>query len=65
MFATSAIVSDVSKTNDTLAVSDLKSNTSDIAADKESPMTIIHESADILKYEDGAPYIHDILTNNT
>lgn len=28
-------------------------------------MTIIHESADILHYEDGAPYIHDILTNNT
>ncbi|MDE5932726.1 MAG: M56 family metallopeptidase [Lachnospiraceae bacterium] len=26
---------------------------------------IIHESADILHYEDGAPYIHDILTNNT
>ena len=28
-------------------------------------MTVIHESADILRYEDGAPYIHDILTNNT
>ena len=28
-------------------------------------MTIIHESVDILHYEDGAPYIHDILTNNT
>ena len=28
-------------------------------------MTIIHESADILHYEDGTPYIHDILTNNT
>ena len=28
-------------------------------------MSIIHESADILHYEDGAPYIHDILTNNT
>lgn len=28
-------------------------------------MSIIHESADILRYEDGAPYIHDLLTNNT
>ncbi len=27
--------------------------------------SIIHESADILYYEDGSPYIHDILTNNT
>ncbi len=28
-------------------------------------MSIVHESADILYYEDGSPYIHDILTNNT
>lgn len=28
-------------------------------------MSIIHESADILYYENGSPYIHDILTNNT
>ena len=27
--------------------------------------TIIHESADILYFENGYPYIHDILTNNT
>lgn len=27
--------------------------------------SIIHESADILYYENGSPYIHDILTNNT
>lgn len=65
LFATSALASTDSKTNDTLAISDSKSNTSDIAADNKSPMTIIHESADILHYEDGAPYIHDILTNNT
>ncbi len=65
LFATSATASTDSKTDDTLAVSDPKSNTSDIVADKKSPMTIIHESADILQYEDGAPYIHDILTNNT
>ena len=65
MFATSAMASTDSKTNDTLAVSDPKTNTSDIVEDKKSAMTIIHESADILHYEDGAPYIHDILTNNT
>ena len=28
-------------------------------------MSIVHESADILYYEDESPYIHDILTNNT
>ena len=27
--------------------------------------TIIHESAKILRYEDGSPYIHDVLTNHT
>lgn len=27
--------------------------------------TIIHESADILYYDDRAPYVHDILKNNT
>ena len=65
LFATSALASTDNKTNDTLATSASKSNTSDIVTDKKSPMTIIHESADILYYEDGAPYIHDILTNNT
>lgn len=34
--------------------------TSAIAADKERSMSIIHESADILYYENGSPYIHDI-----
>ena len=28
-------------------------------------MSIVHERADILRYEDGSPYIHDILTNHT
>lgn len=28
-------------------------------------MSITHESVDILCYEDGSPYIHDVLTNNT
>lgn len=31
----------------------------------EKSMLIIHESAAILHYENGCPYIHDILTNNT
>ncbi len=60
-----AAASTGSKTNATPPVSAPKTNTSDIATDKKSPMTIIHESADILHYEDGSPYIHDILTNNT
>ena len=65
LFATSAIASTDSKTNDTLTLNDPKTNTSDIIADVKGSMMIIHESADILHYEDGAPYIHDILTNNT
>ena len=65
LFATSAIASTDSKTSDMLAINDPKTTTSDFVADKKSTMTIIHESADILHYEDGAPYIHDILTNNT
>ena len=65
LFATSAIASTGSKTSDMLAINDPKTTTSDFVADKKSTMTIIHESADILHYEDGAPYIHDILTNNT
>ena len=35
------------------------------AADQKRSASIIHESADILRYEDGSPYIHGILTNNT
>ncbi len=65
LFATSAIASTGSKTSDMLAINDPKTTTSNFVADKKSTMTIIHESADILHYEDGAPYIHDILTNNT
>ena len=65
LFATSAIASTDSKTSDMLTLNDPKTNTSDIIADVKGSMMIIHESADILHYEDGAPYIHDILTNNT
>ena len=65
LFATSAIASTDSKTDDTLAINAPKTSTRDTVADKKSPRAIIHESADILHYEDGAPYIHDILTNNT
>ncbi len=65
LFAMSAITSTDSRTGDTLTINDPKTTTSDFAADKKGAMTIIHESADILHYEDGAPYIHDILTNNT
>lgn len=40
-------------------------NTEVSAADRKGSMSIIHESAEILRYEDGSPYIHDILTNET
>lgn len=64
LFATSAIASTDGRHNDILAISTPQANAEDTAANKNS-MTITHESADILQYEDGAPYIHDILTNNT
>lgn len=64
LFATSATASTDHRTKDTPAANAPKTNTGDIASDKNT-MTIIHESADILHYEDGAPYIHDILTNHT
>lgn len=50
---TSAIIS-----NGTLQANQLSENT-------EQTLSIIHERADILYYENGYPYIHDILTNNT
>lgn len=73
LFATSAKASTDISPDDALAISDSQANTKAIIVDKkreidasnESAMSIIHESADILYYEDGAPYIHDILTNNT
>lgn len=60
----SVLASNGSSTNDAFA-KDTQINTEDAVIDKKSAMSIIHESADILCYEDGAPYIHDILTNNT
>lgn len=79
LFATSAVTSadsnmedasvvSVPETNtnmDTNAYVNTYTNTNGIAADKKEPMTIVHESAAILRYEDGASYIHDILTNKT
>lgn len=65
LFATSAIASTDSNHNDSPAASDLQTNVRNLAADEKSSMSIIYESADILYYEDGSPYIHDILTNNT
>ena len=65
LFATSAIASTNSSNNDSLAIINSQTNELNIVADKKRSMSITHESADILHYEDGAPYIHDILTNNT
>lgn len=44
---------------------DGQADTRGSVTDAENDMSIIHESADILYYENGWPYIHDILTNNT
>ena len=65
LFATSAKASTDSSSDDTFTINDPQTNARDTVADKKSAMTITYESADILYYEDGAPYIHDILTNNT
>ena len=67
LFATSAIASASTDNNpnDAPAISGRQANADNITAGKNPPMTIIHESTDILHYENGAPYIHDILTNNT
>lgn len=61
----SATASADSGKNETPAVGVLKAGANGIVSDRKNPMAIIHESADILHYENGAPYIHDILTNNT
>ena len=65
LFITFATASDDSNQNDSLAISEPQANVRDIVADEKSNMSITYESADILHYEDGCPYIHDILTNNT
>ena len=65
LFATTAIASTDSSHNDLPAVGDSQTNVRELAANENSSMSIIYESADILYYEDGSPYIHDILTNNT
>lgn len=65
LFATSAAASAVSGPSDRITSGDSRTGAGDISADKDSAMSIIHESADILHYENGAPYIHDVLTNNT
>ncbi|MBD5394914.1 MAG: hypothetical protein HDR71_11720 [Lachnospiraceae bacterium] len=36
-----------------------------LTENNERTESIIHESADVLYYESGYPYIHDVLTNNT
>ena len=66
LFATSATASTDSSHNDPLTVSESQAGARTVAADKNNfSKSITHESADILHYEEGAPYIHDILTNNT
>lgn len=65
LFATSPAASTGSSLTEIFAFHEPQANTKILASDSEKSMSIIHESADILYYEDGEPYIHDILTNNT
>lgn len=46
-------------------ISDNIAYTNQVTENTEQTESIVHESVDILYYEDGYPYIHDILTNNT
>lgn len=64
LFATSAEVS-ADPGRHVPAAGSLQADAGGTAADQKSSMSIVHESADILHYEDGSPYIHDILTNHT
>ena len=63
LFATSAAAADDSR-QDMPAAAAADDSRQNIPA-ASSPMSITHESADILYYDDASPYIHDILTNNT
>ena len=65
LFATSAIASADSGYCDMPAVREPQTGMKAVAENTEGAMSITHESADILYYEDGCPYIHDVLTNNT
>lgn len=65
LFATSVAASPGHSPDVRPASRTLQTDAADPAADKKGTMSMIHESADILHYENGAPYIHDILTNNT
>lgn len=67
LFATSAAASTDGRPDQESAAIAPQTDAEVMAADEDEKdaLSIIHESADILRYEDGAPYIHDILTNNT
>lgn len=64
-FATSAAASTDDRPDGMPAANVASADAGNVAPHKKNFGSIIHESADILHYEDGAPYIHDILTNNT
>lgn len=65
LFATSATAPAGDGFRDEAMIRDFHTDAKTAVTKKQSTMSIVHESADILHYEDGAPYIHDILTNNT
>lgn len=65
MFATSADVSAGGRYDHLPQVQDLQAGRKETFADRTGVMSVIHESAEILRYEEGGLYIHDVLTNHT
>lgn len=65
LFATSAAASHDSAIKDRSLFPDPQVCGKELFTGEKDSVSIVYESADILCYEDGAPYIHDVLTNNT
>lgn len=63
LFATSAFAAH--RPDDLPAAGNPQTDAENIPENKNSSMSIVHENAEILYYEDGSPYIHDVLTNYT
>lgn len=63
LFATSAFAAH--SPDDLPAAGNPPTDAENIPETTNNSMSIVHESAKILYYEDGSPYIHDVLTNHT
>lgn len=65
IFATSAAAPPNTAASHTPSAAETGIDKGKTGADAENSMSIIHESVELLYYENGWPYLHDILTNNT